>query len=39
MFPMEVKDIGKWEKANNVGVNVFGYDEDKKKLYTFKVFY
>ena len=36
IFSMEVKNIGKWEKANNVGVNVFGYEEDKKKLYTIK---
>ncbi len=36
-FPMEVKNIGKCEKANNIGVNVFGYDEDKEKLLTVKV--
>ncbi len=36
-FPTKVKDIGKWEKANNIGVNVFGFDEDDKKLYAIKV--
>ncbi len=30
-FPTKVKDIGKWENAKNIGVNVFGYDEDEKK--------
>ncbi len=33
-FPTKVTDIGKWEKANNVGIDVFGYDEDDKRLYT-----
>ncbi len=36
-FPTKVKDIGKWEKAKGIGVNVFGYDEDEEKLYTIKV--
>ncbi len=36
-FPTKVKDIGKWEKANNNGVNVFGYDENEKRLYTINV--
>ena len=30
-FPTRVKDICIWEKDNNIGVNVFGYDEDAKK--------
>ena len=37
IFPMQVKDIGKWERRNNIGVNVFGYDEDNDKLYTIKI--
>jgi hypothetical protein len=37
IFPMQVKDIGKWESRNNIGVNVFGYDEYNDKLYTFKI--
>ncbi len=36
-FPTKVKDIYVWEKDNDIGVNVFGYDEDAKKLYTIKV--
>ncbi len=36
-FPRKVKDFGKWEKANGIGVNVFGYDEHRSKLYTIKV--
>ncbi len=36
-FPTKVKNICVWEKNNNIGVNVFGYDEDAKKLYTIKV--
>ncbi len=34
---MQVKDIGKWERRNNIGVNVFGYDEYNYKLYTIKI--
>ena len=36
-FPTKVKNIHKWEIVNSIGVNVFGYDEDKKKLYTIRV--
>jgi hypothetical protein len=36
-FPTKVKNICVWERNNNIGVNVFGYDEDAKKLYTIKV--
>ena len=28
-YPVEIKDIGKFEHQNNVSVNVYGY-EDKK---------
>ena len=36
-FPLKVKNIGKWEKNNNININVFGYDEESKKLYTLKL--
>ncbi len=36
-FPTKVKDICVWEKDNDIGVNVFGYDEDAKKLYTTRI--
>ena len=36
-FPTKVKNICVWERNNNIGVNVFGYNEDAKKLYTIKV--
>ena len=36
-FPMKVKNICVWERNNDIGVNVFGYDEDAKKLYTIKI--
>ena len=36
-FPTKVKNICVWEKDNDIGVNVFGYDEDVGKLYTIKI--
>ncbi|CAB4026188.1 Hypothetical predicted protein, partial [Paramuricea clavata] len=36
-FPTKVKDIHKWEEKNNININVFGYDEETKKLYTLKL--
>ncbi len=36
-FPTKVKDIHIWEKNNNINVNVFGYDEDSKKIYVIKM--
>ena len=36
-FPTKVKNICVWERNNDVGVNVFGYDEDAKKLYTIRI--
>ena len=36
-FPMKVKNICVWERNNDIGVNVFGYDEDVEKLYTIKI--
>ncbi len=36
-FPTKVKDIPIWEKNNEISINVFGYDEDSKKLYTIRM--
>ena len=36
-FPTKVKDIHIWEKNNNIKVNLFGYDEDSKKIYVIKM--
>ncbi len=36
-FPTKVKDIPIWEKKNNTNINVYGYDEDSKKIYTIKM--
>ncbi len=31
-FPVKVKEIHIWEKSNNKFINVYGYDEDSKKV-------
>ena len=36
-FPTKVNTICVWEKNNGVNINVFGYDEDAKKLYTIRM--
>ncbi len=36
-FPTKVKDIPIWEKNNHKFINVFGYDEESKKVYTIKM--
>ena len=36
-FPTKVNTICVWEKNNGVNINVFGYDEDAKKLYTIRI--
>ncbi len=38
-FPTKVKDISIWEKnnKNKFNINVFGYNEDAKKLYTIRI--
>ena len=36
-FPVKIKDIPVWEKNNNKFVNVFGYDEENKKIYSIKL--
>ena len=36
-FPVKIKDISVWEKNNETKVNVFGYDDDSRKLYAIKI--
>ncbi len=36
-FPTKTKDIHIWEKNNDKTVNVFGYDEDTKKVYVIRM--
>ena len=36
-FPMKVKDIHKFEKASEINVNVFSYDDETKKVYTLRL--
>ena len=36
-FPTKVKDIHIWEKNNNININVFGYDDEAKKIYTIRI--
>ena len=36
-FPMKVKDIHKFEKNNEINVNVFSYDDETKKVYTLRL--
>ena len=36
-FPMKLKDIHKFEKNNNVNVNVFSFDDETKKVYTLRL--
>ena len=36
-FPTKVKDISISETNNNININLFGYDDDSKKIYTIKV--
>ena len=36
-FPTKVKDIHIWEENNNIKVNVFGYDDDSKKILVIKM--
>jgi hypothetical protein len=36
-FPTKLKDIQKWEKDNNIGVNVFGFDEEMERVFTLKL--
>ena len=36
-FPTRVKDIHIWEKNNNININVFGHDDEAKKIYTIRI--
>ena len=36
-FPTKVKDIHIWEKNNNININVFGHDDEAKKIYTIRI--
>ena len=36
-FPMKVKDIRKFEKANEINVNVYSYDDETKKVYALRL--
>ena len=36
-FPTRVKDIRIWEKNNDININVFGYDDEAKKIYTIRI--
>ncbi len=36
-FPTKVKDIHIWERNNNININVFGYDDEAKKIYTIRI--
>ena len=36
-FPTKVKDIHIWGKNNNININVFGYDDEAKKIYTIRI--
>jgi hypothetical protein len=36
-FPTKLKDIPKWEKDNNIGVNVFRFDEEMERIFTLKL--
>ncbi len=36
-YPTKVKDIHIWEKNNNININVFGYDNEAKKIYTIRI--
>ena len=32
-YPVDIKDIGKFEYQNNISVNVCGYENKKSSLY------
>ena len=36
-FPTKVKDISIWETNNNININLFGFDDEAKKIYTIKM--
>ena len=36
-FPTKLKDIHKFEKNNNININVFSFDDETKKVYTLRL--
>ncbi len=36
-FPTKVKDIRVWETNNNININLFGFDDEAKKIYTIRI--
>ena len=36
-FPTKVKDIHVWETNNNININLFGFDDEAKKIYTIRI--
>ena len=36
-FPTKVKDICIWETNNNININLFGFDDEAKKIYTIRI--
>ena len=36
-FPTKVKDINIWETNNSININLFGFDDEAKKIYTIKM--
>ncbi len=36
-FPTKVKDIHIWETNNNININLFGFDDEAKKIYTIRI--
>ena len=36
-FPTKLKDIHKFEKNNNININVFSFDNETKKVYTLRL--
>ncbi len=36
-FPTKVKDIHIWETNNNININLFGFDDEAKKIYIIRI--
>ncbi len=36
-FPTKVKDIHIWETNNDTNINLFGFDDEAKKIYTIRI--
>ena len=35
-YPTKVKDINIWERNNNININLFGYNDEARKIYTIR---